>query len=228
VFRPLSNVIVPVLARLRVSPPAVVLLNATVGLVAALFLASDELVVAAVLLQVKTLLDNCDGQLARATDRVTLVGRYLDTEADLAVNAAVFAALGSVTGQWALAAAAFVALTIVLAVDFNVTEMYREANAVAQPVLLATGSATERLLVRIYALVFGPLDRLVRALFARADIDRLTVIVLANLGLSTQLLVLGVCLVVDVPAVYPWIVLGCLVAVAFVRLWTERRARSVL
>ena len=32
------------------------------------------------LLQLKTLLDNADGQLARVTGRVTLVGRYLDTD----------------------------------------------------------------------------------------------------------------------------------------------------
>ena len=52
-----------------------------------------------VLLQLKTVLDNADGQLARASGRVTLTGRYLDTEADLVVNAALFAALGYVTGQ---------------------------------------------------------------------------------------------------------------------------------
>ena len=58
-------------------------------------LARGELVLAAVLFQVKTLLDNADGPLARVTGRVTLVGRYLDTLADLVVNAALFAALGS-------------------------------------------------------------------------------------------------------------------------------------
>ena len=51
---------------------------------------------AAVLLQVKTVLDGADGQLARALDRVTVLGRYLDSESDLLVDAALFAALGSV------------------------------------------------------------------------------------------------------------------------------------
>ena len=91
-------------------------------------LAREELVLAALLLQVKTLLDNADGALARATGRVTLVGRYLDTLADLVVNAAVFAALAVVTGEPLLALAAFVALTLVLAVDYNATELYREAR----------------------------------------------------------------------------------------------------
>jgi len=123
VFRPLSNTLVPVLTRAGVAPTAVVLANALVGLVAALALARGQLLVAAALLQVKTLLDNTDGQLARASGRVTLLGRYLDTEADLVVNAALFGALGHVTGEPLLAAAGFVALTLVLAVDFNVTEL---------------------------------------------------------------------------------------------------------
>ena len=122
VFRPLSNALVPVLARIGVAPPVVVLANAAVGLVAAVAIARGQLVAGAVLLQLKSLLDNSDGQLARVQGRVTLTGRYLDTEADLVVNAAVFAALAYVTGEAALAVVAFVALTVVLAVDFNVTE----------------------------------------------------------------------------------------------------------
>ena len=109
------------------------LANAATGLVAAAALARGELVLAAALLQAKTLLDNCDGQLARATGRVTLSGRYLDTIADLVVNACVFAALGHVTDRPLLALAAFVALTLLLAVDFNVTELYREARGTPTP-----------------------------------------------------------------------------------------------
>src|ERR1700754_2098832 len=92
VFRPLSNVLGPLFERARIPPPAVVLANAATGLVAAVVLARGDLVAAAVLLQLKTLLDNVDGALARATGQVTLVGRYLDTIADLVVNAAAFAA----------------------------------------------------------------------------------------------------------------------------------------
>jgi len=224
VFRPLSNALVPVLARLGVVPPAVVLANASCGIVAALALARGELLAAAVLLQVKTLLDNTDGQLARQTRSVTLVGRYLDTEADLVVNAAIFAALGYVTGSPLLAAAAFVALTVVLAVDFNVTELYREAHGIASPPPLATGSDVERSLARIYELVYGPLDGGIRRLSRSADIERFTVAVLANLGLSTQLLVLGICLVLDSPEAYLWLVLACLLLVSVLLLSRPRRA----
>jgi archaetidylinositol phosphate synthase len=228
VFRPLADALVPALARLGVAPPAVVLANAVVGLVAALALARGELLAAAVLLQLKTVLDNADGQLARVSGRVTLTGRYLDTEADLVVNAAIFAALGHVTGQPLLAAAAFVALTIVLAVDFNTTELYREAGGSAYPPPLATGSSVERLVTKLYELVFAPLDRGIRLLSRSALIDRFTVTVLANLGLSTQLAVLGACLALGAPEVYLWIVLACLALVAALQLRAERRGRGAV
>ena len=228
VFRPLANAFVPLFARAGVAPHAVVLANAAVGLVAAVFLARGELIAAAVLLQVKTLLDNLDGQLARATGRVTLVGRYLDTVADLVVNAAVFTALGYVTGQPFLAAASFVALTLVLAVDFNVTELYRHARGIAEPQPPATGGGIERVLTAIYGLVFAPLDHGIRWLGKHADIDRLTVTVLANLGLSTQLLLLGICLALGAPEVYLGFVLGCLLLVAALVGRAERRARPSL
>jgi CDP-alcohol phosphatidyltransferase len=213
VFRPLSNVLVPIFVRLGISPVAVVLSNAATGLVAAIVLARGEFIAAAVLLQVKTILDNADGQLARATGRVTLAGRYLDTEADLFVNATIFTALAHVTGQPLLAAVAFVALTIVLAVDFNISELYRKAHGTAQPLPLETGGRAERSLTRIYEAVFSPLDRGSRWLYVRSEIDRLTVTVLANLGLSTQIAVLGVCLVFGAPEVYLWFALGSLLLV---------------
>ena len=226
-FRPLSNALVPVLERAGASPPAVVLANAAAGLAAALALARGQLVAAAVLLQVKTLLDNTDGQLARALGRVTLLGRYLDTIADLVVNAALFAALGYATDQPLLAASAFVALTLVLAADFNATELYREARGTSSSQPLPTGSSTERALAAVYGAVFRPLDRAFRRLLGQG-VDRLAVTALANLGLSTQLLVLGVLLVFGVPEAYLWFVLACLLGVAVLVARGARRTQPVL
>lgn len=233
VFRPLANLFVPVLRRLHVSPPAVVLANAAVGLLAALALGRGQLIGAAVLLQLKTLLDNMDGQLARASGKVTLTGRYLDTVADLVVNAALFAVLGYVTGQPVLAAISFLALTLVLAVDFNVTELYREAHDIPRRQPVATGGRAERVLASLYAALFAPLDRAVHAVSAwrfggRATYDRFTVTVLANLGLTTQLAVLGLCLVLGVPSGYLWFAVACLASLVPLQLWAERQARAAV
>src|SRR5437868_3137236 len=106
VFRPLSHAVVLALLPLRVPPPAVVLAGAATGLAAAAELWRGHLIVAAILLQVKTLLDNADGQLARAAGRESVFGRYLDSESDLLVDAALFAALARVTERPWLASAA--------------------------------------------------------------------------------------------------------------------------
>ena len=231
-YRPLANALVPGLEQARVSPPAVVLANAAAGFLAALVLWRGELVAAALLLQLKTLLDNADGALARATDRVTLTGRYLDTIADLAVNVAVFVALGHVTGQPVLAAMAFLALTVVLAVDFNVTELYREAHGIQATPPVGDGGRWERVLARAYAVLFGPIDRAVRRISAwrfdgRPAYDALAISVLANLGLTTQLAVLGLCLLLGVPSAYLWIVLTCLLVLCALHLRAELRSRAL-
>jgi len=144
-FRPLAHVVVLALAPLRVPPPAVVLLAAATGIAGAVELARGHLVVAALLVQLKTVLDNADGQLARLTGRVTAFGRYLDSECDLLVNAALFAALGSV---WAIPG--FVLLTLILSVNFNVERLSRGGVAAWDSSLLG----------RVYGVVYGWQDRL--------------------------------------------------------------------
>ena len=231
VFRPLANALVPLFERAKVPPPAVVLANAAVGLVAALVLYRGYLVEAALLLQLKTLLDNADGALARATGRVTATGRYLDTIADLGVNVAVFVALAHVTDEPLLAAAAFLALAAVLAVDFNVTELYREAREIPTIEPSSSGTGLERSLAFLYRIWFGVLDRVVRGISTwrfgdRPAYDGFAVTVLANLGLTTQLAVLGVCLALGAPTLYLWLVLGCLLVLGALHVRAELRVRN--
>jgi archaetidylinositol phosphate synthase len=247
IFGPAANALAALLAPLRVPPPAVVLANAAVGLAAAVAIGMEALVAAALLLQLKTLLDNADGRLARATGRSTLFGRYLDTEADLVVNAALFAALGALTTPW-LAVASFLCLTLVLSVDFNATQLYREAHGLAAAAPASSGSAAERAAAALYRIAFAPQDRLFRraigarldrllrnerdptwrAEAARAYHDRTTLLVLANLGLSTQLAALGVCLALGRPEAYLWLVLGQTALLPLLQLRRERLARRAL
>ena len=49
--------------------------------------------------------------------------------------------------------------------------------------------------------------------------------VLANLGLTTQLAVLGVCLALGAPVVYLWLVLACLLVLAALHVRAEVRVR---
>jgi len=227
VFRPLAHVVVVALLPLRVPPPAVVVASGAAGVAGAVALARGHLVVAALLVQLKTVLDNADGQLARLSGRVTAFGRYLDSEMDLLVNAALFAALGWHTGNGVAALVGFVALTTVLSVNFNVERLYRGAPAAWDGSVLG----------RVYGLVYGPQDELVerfvewRLRDALPEVraayhDRLTVSVLANLGMSPQLLVFGVCVGLGRPLAFVWLTVLELGLVAVLALRRELLLRG--
>jgi phosphatidylglycerophosphate synthase len=219
VFRPLAHPLVLLLARLRVPPPVVVAAAGVAGLTAAVELGRGSLLAAALLVQLKTLLDNADGQLARLTGRTSSLGRYLDSEVDLLVNAALCAALAWTAGQPALALAGFLALTSVLSLNFNVERLSRPA--VAEPE--AEGRAA-LMLRRAYGLVYAPQDRLAEALVARrpALTSPTTVSLLANLGMSTQLAAFGLLLALGHPLAFAWLALAQAAVIALVLL--PRRA----
>jgi hypothetical protein len=58
--------------------------------------------------------------------------------------------------------------------------------------------------------------------------DRGPLAVLANLGLSTQLVVLGACLVLGAPLVYLWLALAQALVLPLLQLRRERLATRVL
>lgn len=237
-FRPLAHLLVLTLLPLRVPPPAVAAASGATGVLAALQLGQGRFLLAALLVQLKTLLDNADGQLARLSGRITPLGRYLDSELDLVVNAALFAGVAWVTGRPLLAAAGFVALTTVLNVNFNAERLYRAEHGERAAAMPETHGRVDGLLRRLYVLVYAPQDRWVERAVARrlrgaspqarlAYHDRATVSVLANLGMSTQLLVFGALIAVGRPAAFAWVAiaeLGLVAALAAVR---ELRVRRV-
>jgi archaetidylinositol phosphate synthase len=233
-FRPVAHVVVLALAPLRVPPPAVVLASGAAGIAGAVELARGHLVVAALLVQLKTVLDNADGQLARLTGRVTLLGRYLDSEVDLVVNAALLAAIGWYADTPLAAAAGFVALTAVLSLNFNFERLSRGAPASAPEARGLTA-----VLQRGYALAYGWQDTLVERFVewrlrgasdgARAAYhDRMTVAVFANLGMSTQLAALSVCVGLGHPLAFVWLVLGELALAALLVLRRETLVREAV
>jgi archaetidylinositol phosphate synthase len=250
-FRPLAHLAVLALLPLRVPPTALVVFHSCLGVLAGVLIAQRDWVLAAVLIQVKTVLDNADGQLARASGMVTETGRYLDTEGDFVVNAALFLGLGAVTGQWALSILAFAVFTLLLSFDFNWEYLYRfERGQGFRPSPDTTGEnqIVLRGLERFYELVFKPQDLWIRG-FSKArfeatyrrfpnpaarDAARLayfdadSLLVLANLELSTQLLLLGVCLVLGIPEAFLWFVIACGAAVVGLQLRREALARTVL
>jgi archaetidylinositol phosphate synthase len=210
-FRPLAHPLVLLFARLRVPPPLVVVSAGVAGMAAAIELGRGSLLVAALLVQLKTLLDNADGQLARLTDRTSAFGRYLDSEVDLLVNAALFAALAWTAGHPTVVLAGFLALTSVLSLNFNAERLSRAAVAESEE----RGRATE-IVRRAYGLVYAPQDRLAEALVARrpALTSPWAVSLLSNLGMSTQLAAFGLLMALGHPLAFAWLALAELAVIA--------------
>jgi archaetidylinositol phosphate synthase len=223
VFRPLAHPLVLLFARLRVPPPAVVVAAGAAGLAGAVELGRGSLVAAALLVQLKTLLDNADGQLARLTGRTSAFGRYLDSEVDLLVNLALFAAVGQRAGQPALGLVGFLALTSVLSLNFNAERLSRAA--VAEPE--ADDRATA-LLRRVYGLFYAPQDRLAEAIVRRrpALTSPTAVSLLANLGMSTQLAAFGLLIALGYPLVFAWVALAEVAVIALVLLAWRASSRQ--
>ncbi len=233
-FRPAAHLVVLGLVPLRVSPPVVVLASGAAGIAGAVELARGHLIVAALLVQLKTVLDNADGQLARLTNRVTLLGRYLDSEVDLLVNAALLAAVGWYADAPLAALAGFVALTAVLSLNFNVERLYRGAG-----ISVPETQGVTALLQRVYAIAYGWQDALVERFVERrlrgasaeartAYHDRLTVAVFANLGMSTQLAAFGLLTALGHPLAFAWLALAELVVAAVLVIRRETLMRDAV
>lgn len=107
VERPLSLAITRRLCRTGVTPNAMTLISVGVGLASAPFFLSAEAayqVAGALLLLVHSVLDGCDGELARLTFQESRWGGILDFWGDNVVHFAVFAAMmvgaGNASGSW--------------------------------------------------------------------------------------------------------------------------------
>jgi phosphatidylglycerophosphate synthase len=230
-LQPAANLAVRAAAKLGVDPQLVVWVHSAFGAAAAVLIALggvDAWRVAALLLLAKAFLDNVDGGLARATGRVTLMGRYLDTVLDTVVNALLFAALAlHGPGAWGapLALGAYAALVVVLSLDFNLERRYKALRGlVAREAHSVPAGAPERRLAafrgfyeRFLAPQDAAIDRLDERAFARltgtayatAPLDQRlawndlwSTATLVNLGLTTQMAVLAACLAVGVPFAY--------------------------
>ena len=196
VYRPLAHLVVLALLPLRVPPPAVVLASTAAGITGAVELGRGHFVAAALLVQLKTVLDNADGQLARLSGKVTAFGRYLDSECDLLVNAALFAAVGYETQRPFAALAGFVALTAVLSANFNVERLARGGK---------TAASESGVLGSVYRVMYGWQDRLIERIVVP---DRTSVVVLAQLGMSGQLAAFGLLVGLGHPLYAVWFVLA--------------------
>ena len=249
---PLIAPLVRLLARLRLNPLVIVAAHAACAALAAVLITLGPRwwPWAAGLLLLRMLLDNVDGAVARSSGQVTLAGRYFDTAVDLTGNAALFLALGLI-GPPLLAALAFLLLTYLLSMDYNLERLYLKprqgSDSEQQPAPEPGPQWILRPTQRLYRSVLAPQDRFIERLEQRrfrrlsgqpadsapldwqlAWFDRFSTASLVNLGLSTQSLLLILLILAGQPGLYPLLVVLQALLVLVLQLWREQRFRNYL
>lgn len=236
IFRPLAQLLVEPLARRRVRPERLVLFHTALGLFIAWQIKQGQRLSPAVLLQIRTVLDGLDGQLARATGQTTETGRYLDTEMDLLVNLALNVAVAGRAGV-----PLTVLQSLIMTVEYLWERDHREARGEvfrASPAQSGDNPHVLAALRAVYAAYFTPQERVLSTAFEqrlraiapeptqvqRQQYTPLPInIITANLGLSTQHLLLGLCVLAGRPQLYTRSLPVQALCLLGVQLWRERQ-----
>lgn len=181
-LRPIAGLIVWGLYYTPITPNQVTIASTLVGILAAVFYlkgTAQAAAVAGLCITVKDILDSADGQLARAKQQYSRIGRFLDSIGDFVVDVAVFAAIGWVlfaaSGDGWMLMLAFLGLVgISLRVSYHVfyqasflhLEKKYENNRVIEEIRDedTKGDAVVLRLQKIFQLIYGWQDRLVLAI----------------------------------------------------------------
>lgn len=219
--RPLAIKVVASLKDSSITSIHVTCLFILIGLLAAPLIVAESpvaLISAALLLQLKNLLDAVDGSLARAQNKPSLVGRYLDSLGDFCVSSVVMLAFASLlVPRWGIALASLVAMLGLLMMllqgsyyNFFSVLVQRERRGSVMSRLderapIDEGLALAKALQRLYLIIYGWQDRLVQRLvrWAQGSCDAqrhpaltqpLHLSWVSALGLGCQLALQSVCL----------------------------------
>lgn len=218
--RPLARLLTRALVPTPVTPIHVTLVYTAVGFAAAALYAQGTYTAGAfagLLLLVKSTLDAVDGSLARARARPSRVGRLLDSILDFVINAAVYIAIvwpemraaGSpgplglalaalISATWQGSAFNYYSIAYRLQVGGESTSRLDESTAGGMP---WDDPRALRILLALYALIYGWQDRLMTRLdrwatprrSPAAYTDRRFLTAVTVMGLGTQLALIALC-----------------------------------
>jgi phosphatidylglycerophosphate synthase len=225
--RPIARRLTRALVNTPITPVQITITYTVVGLIAALLFAAGGYlngVVAGILLIVKSTLDAVDGSLARARQRPSRVGRFLDSLCDYFINAAVFFGIalngGAITIEKVILAVLALESATWQGTAFNYYYVYYRR--------LTGGDTTSQLneteaenypwdnpqvlqaLLNIYLIVYGWQDALLARLDRAITTDRASPIyrnkhlltAITVMGTGFQLLLIAICTGLDRA---PWV-----------------------
>lgn len=95
--RPLARILVKLLFPTPIGAKSITVLFTVVGIWAIIAILNSNYLLAAILLPIKSCIDAADGEMARAKNRPSYVGRYMDSISDILLNFGLFLAIGHIT-----------------------------------------------------------------------------------------------------------------------------------
>lgn len=209
--RPISKLIVRFVKNTRISPIHFTTLALFTGLIVSWFiLKSDKLYIPAFLILLKSLFDAVDGELARARNRPSYVGRFYDSVVDFFVNVFIFYGIVKRSNSSILS---FLIVIFLFHLQGSVYNYYSVIKRIK-----SGGDKTSRInekedlipylwdnkfwltiFHKLYVIIYGWQDSLICKMDSEAkslkDLPKVFMTLVSFLGLGTQLMIISILLV---------------------------------
>jgi len=213
--RPVAIVIANALKKTSFTPIHVTIGFIFSGLIACYCILQGHYWLAAFFLIFKSILDAADGELARVKQKPSYTGRYLDSVADILLNALFFICIWYITETsiW-ICLAAFLGLQlqgtlynyyyVILRNKFNGDTTSRVFESKTPTALEGENQKHVNILFGMYKLLYGAFDRTIYALDRRAYkgaiFPKWFMTMVSTLGLGFQILIIAALLVLGLKA----------------------------
>ena len=204
--RPAAKIIAYSLKNTSFTPIHVTIWFVISGLIAVYFILNGDYWLAAFFLILKSILDAADGELARVKETPSYTGRYLDSVADILLNALFFLAIGYVTQSplW-IGLVAFIGLQlqgtlynyyyVILRNKFNGDTTSRVIENETPVAFKSERQSHVNILFSLYRLLYGFFDKTIYVMDSSANkgkaLPKWLMKSVSTLGLGFQLLVMA-------------------------------------
>ena len=208
--RPAARYIALSLKETRFTPIHVTIAFVISGLIGAVCIIYGQFWLAAFFLIFKSILDAADGELARIKNTPSYTGRYLDSVADIILNAIFLVAIGYISNAhiWAICAA-FIGIQlqgtlynyyyVILRNKFNGDTTSRVFEYETPTALKGEKQSHVNFLFSLYKLLYGSFDKIIYTLDKKASegepIPKWLMTAISTFGLGFQLLLIAIFLV---------------------------------
>jgi phosphatidylglycerophosphate synthase len=230
--RPIARLIAGVLRNTSITPIHVTISFIISGLIAIYCIVYSHYWLATFFLIFKSILDAADGELARVKNTPSYTGRYLDSVADILLNALIFIAIWSITDTalW-MCILAFLGLQlqgtlynyyyVILRNTFNGDTTSRVFENKTPVALKGEKQQHVNILFVLYRLLYGIFDWAIYTLDSSAhkskNIPNGLMLCVSTFGLGFQLLLIAVFLVAGLAAyIFPFFLVYTLMVFVFI------------